>query len=419
MSDDDRTFERRARAWLELGPVDPPAEAVQAALLTIESVDQERDLRIPWRFPAMNSRLRLAAAAVVGVLAVGLIYLNLPGKGEFGSQSQSPSPPPTSSPAASALGSPAIPGWIVFEHFGRAPDGSSAEFDGDRRQIWLVHADGTGLHELAPGKPATKVAPDISPDGKTVVFASWEPFAGIYQVPIDGTDASRLDIPCVVPAGVECDLGDPAYSADGTKIAFVKLEISATTLSSEIDVYDLTSGQTRAIDSTRTSNVVNQPAWSPDGLQLAYHLDTQTGPDTPITQIRIEVVNVDGTGLHELPPPDGEIKAGDPDWSPDGSVIAFSTMPNREGEGDGSGHPGIFTIRPDGTGITDLCGDCLGGGIAPSYTPDGAHILFWGFRTWALMDLDGGNPAHINQAKLTYFGDLLGYGYFALLQPTP
>jgi len=80
---------------------------------------------------------------------------------------------------------------------------------------------------------------------------------------------------------------------------------------------------------------------------------------------------------------------------------------------------GLPPRRPDGTGLTDLCGACLGGGIAPSWTPDGNHILFWGYRTWALMDPDGTNIAHINQSKLTWFGDELGYGYFALLQPTP
>jgi len=52
------------------------------------------------------------------------------------------------------------------------------------------------------------------------------------------------------------------------------------------------------------------------------------------------------------------------------------------------------------------------------FTADGKHILFWGYRSWALMDPDGSNQAHINQAKLTWFGGNLGYGYFAELQPT-
>ena len=421
---DDRQFERTARAWLELGPTDAPDRVVENALLSIESTPQERDLRIPWRFSLMTTQSRLAAAAVIGVLAVGggLLLLNRGTQPPVGA----PSPSPTTSVSASPSSSPVavvnyanLPGWIVFEHWGWAIDGSSKAWNNDFRQIWLVHADGTGLHELAPGKPVTKVAPDISPDGKTVLFASWEPFAKIYQAPIDGGDSTLVAGPCTAKAGVECDLGDPAYSADGKQVAFVKLQISATTLSSEIDIHDLVTGQTRAIDSTRTSNVVNQPTWSPDGRQIAYHVDTQAGPDKPITKIRIEVVNVDGTGLHELPAPAGSDRAGDPDWSPDGSLIVFSTAPNRETEGDGSAVLGIWTIRPDGTSLTNVCGSCLSGGIAPSWTPDGKHILFWGNRTWAMMNPDGADIAHINPLKLTWFGEGRGYSYFATLQPTP
>ena len=127
---------------------------------------------------------------------------------------------------------------------------------------------------------------------------------------------------------------------------------------------------------------------------------------------------MDGTGLRELPVPAGEEQAGDPDWSPDGSLIVFSTMPNREGEGT-SGKPGIFTIHPDGTGLTDVCGTCLQGGIAPSWTPDGQHIMFWGFRTWALMDPDGANAAAYQLARTDWFGEELGYGYFGAPPTNP
>jgi Tol biopolymer transport system component len=420
---DDRSLERAARSWVEAGPTQAPDQAVDTALQRIQSTPQERDL-IPWRLPNMAlNRMAVAATVVLVLAAGGFAFSRLTSTTSGPATSPSPSPSEVAAPSPTFIntiaGYTTLPGWIVFEHFGRAPDGSSTTFNNDLRQIWLVHADGSGLHELAPGKPATKVSPDFSPDGKTITFASWEPGAGIYEVPIDGTSATRLDIPCVAKSGGECDLGDPAYSADGKRIAFVKLEISGSTLSSEIDIYDRTSGQTSAVAATRTSNVVNQPSWSPDGLRLAYHVDTQAGPDKPITKIRIEVVNVDGTGLHELPTPPGSDRAGDPDWSPDGSLIVFSTAPNRETEGDGSATLGIWTIHPDGTGLTDVCGSCLGGGIAPTWTPDGKHILFWGYRSWALMDPDGRNMAHINQPKLTWFGDTLGFGYFAELQPTP
>ena len=68
---DDRSLERAARSWLETGPTEAPDRAVEAALLRIETTPQERDLRIPWRLPRMTTPARVAAAAVIGVLAIG------------------------------------------------------------------------------------------------------------------------------------------------------------------------------------------------------------------------------------------------------------------------------------------------------------------------------------------------------------
>ena len=430
---DDRSLERAARSFIEAGPTQAPDRAVEAALLQIETTSQDRDLRIPWRIPSMTTPARVAVAALVGVLLVGAAAYYFTGPGQPAVGVPGPSPVATASPNApavptsSAAGGPTdyagLPGWIVFEHFGKAPDGTTATFDFDLRQIWLVHADGTDLHELSPGTPADdgKVAPDISPDGRTVAFSSWGPLGRVWQVPIDGGAPTMLTTDCS-GAENECFERDPAYSPDGNRIAFARDDMLGSDPTSVIGIRDLAAGTVSFIESTRVPRGqahLHQPSWSPDGTQLAYHLDTQGPAEEHPSKIRIQIVNVDGTGLRELPAPAGEAKAGDPDWSPDGSLIVFSTMPNREGEGDENDSPGIFTIHPDGTGLTDVCGGCLQGGIAPSWTPDGRHILFWGFRTWALMDPDGANMAHINTPELTWFGETLGYGYFALLQPTP
>jgi Tol biopolymer transport system component len=417
---DDRSLERAARSWIESGPTRAPDRAVEAALLTIESTAQERDLRIPWRLPKMlMNRLAVVAAAVLVLVAGAFTFSRL--TATPGTSATTPSPTLAPSPTALSIeaGYAHLPGWIVFEHFGPALDGSEPERnDFDRRQIWLVKADGTGLHELAPGKPAEdgKVAPDISPDGKTVVFASWGPLGRIWSVPIDGNDPTLLTTDC---GGTEtgCFERDPSYAPDGNRIAFVRDEHGGSNPSSVVGIRDLRAGTVSFIESTRVplaSAHLNQPTWSPDGRRLAYHLDTQGRKDDRPTKIRIWVVNTDGSGLAELPAPIGEAQAADPDWSPDGSLIAFSTMANREGEGTG-GSLGIYTIRPDGTNLTRLCGPCLSGGIAPTWTPDGKHIMFFGFRTWALMDPDGRHAAAINPSKLTFN---VGFYYFSELQPT-
>ena len=75
MTIDDRSLERAARSWLEAGPTQAPGRAVDDALLRIQTVPQERDLRIPWRLPTMNPFVRVAGVAIVIAVAVGAAFL--------------------------------------------------------------------------------------------------------------------------------------------------------------------------------------------------------------------------------------------------------------------------------------------------------------------------------------------------------
>ena len=94
---DDRTIERGARAWLELGPTQAPDHAVEAALRTIDTTSQERDLRIPWRFPTVNPLARVVVLVTVAIFAVGAgLYLMRPDALKVGTQ---PSPSATVVPS--------------------------------------------------------------------------------------------------------------------------------------------------------------------------------------------------------------------------------------------------------------------------------------------------------------------------------
>jgi Tol biopolymer transport system component len=73
------------------------------------------------------------------------------------------------------------------------------------------------------------------------------------------------------------------------------------------------------------------------------------------------------------------VTAGDADWSPDGSLIVFSSLPlwnwmaSLDAVGLWQGQD-IYTIRPDGTELSRLTNDLHS--ATPRWTPDGSGILF-------------------------------------------
>jgi Tol biopolymer transport system component len=83
------------------------------------------------------------------------------------------------------------------------------------------------------------------------------------------------------------------------------------------------------------------------------------------------VVNVDGSGLHQLTP-DG-LGAKHPKWSPDGRLIAF----NNELQVFSKGTTQIYVVHPDGSGLTRVT-DPTNKDISfePVWSPDSTKLLF-------------------------------------------
>ena len=92
---DQRELDRLLGAFFVEGTDELADRVIDAALDQIDHTHQRRPLRVPWRFPTMTMPARLAAAAVIGVLAVaGAFYLVQPDQPAVG--------PPGPSPSASA-----------------------------------------------------------------------------------------------------------------------------------------------------------------------------------------------------------------------------------------------------------------------------------------------------------------------------
>lgn len=132
--------------------------------------------------------------------------------------------------------------------------------------------DEPARRRLTEGLRAT--APDVSPDGRRVVFTVnrlGTTFLEIADVAGDGSVQGRRDL---VPSARFEQAYTPRFSPDGSSVAY-----SAWTAGGyrDIRVVDVKTGSFRAI--TRDRALDMQPAWSPDGATLYFTSDRSGVPN--------------------------------------------------------------------------------------------------------------------------------------------
>ena len=144
----------------------------------------------------------------------------------------------------------------------------------------------------------------------------------------------------------------PAWSPDGTKVAYVSFEAKKPV----VYVQDLVTKQRTVVANYKGSN--SAPSWSPDGSKLAVALSRDG-----LTQVY--VVNVDGTNLRRLTNTNGIDT--EPQFSADGKNIYFTS--------DRSGGPQIYKM---GTNGGDAQRVTFGGNynISPRLAPDGKTLAY-------------------------------------------
>jgi hypothetical protein len=109
----DQELEQRLRNWYraEIGEAERAPATLRASVAVISHTRSASGLRMPWRFSTLNTATRFAAAAVIGVLAVGgSLFLLQRGQPDAGSAS--PTPGVTASPgtpASTTTPTPATP----------------------------------------------------------------------------------------------------------------------------------------------------------------------------------------------------------------------------------------------------------------------------------------------------------------------
>jgi hypothetical protein len=111
----DRDLERQLADFYESeAPPRAPDWVLRSALQTIDTTRQRRVIRVPWRFPNMNTFAKVAVAAVVviAVGALGLSMLRPPSSTNVGGQPTA-SPSPSPSPTVRATNTPEPPAALT------------------------------------------------------------------------------------------------------------------------------------------------------------------------------------------------------------------------------------------------------------------------------------------------------------------
>jgi Tol biopolymer transport system component len=236
--------------------------------------------------------------------------------------------------------------------------------DGDYA-IFAMNADGSDEGRLTKDGDdaatrdgaAFQIDPAYSPDGTEIAFASNR--AGtldIYVMDADGTNTRRL-------TSTSRNDGQPTWSPDGRQIAFQRDDGD--------HIYLMRADGTRVHRLTTELAPESEPAWSPDGRWIAYSRRT---PGTDIRELWL--VRPDGSRPHRLTTLDSA--AYTPAWSPDAKTIAFAAR-------HGGVRFDIFRIDADGTGLRRVT-TSREDAFEPAWSPDGTTIAF--SRGGAIVTID-------------------------------
>ena len=204
---------------------------------------------------------------------------------------------------------------------------------------------------------------------------------GIHLTNAAGTSIKRL---------TEGDHGYPAWSPDGTRIAFYAYHDQKKTWSIHTINADGTGHQRLTHAKYKLDNM---PAWSPDGTQIVFAREYRDS--AAVYHYELWVMQADGSNETQLT----ALSGGGPSFLADGRILYHSEYRNKESE--------ITIATIDGQHITHLTDNATEEWDA-KVSPNGQQIAFTsktgGNHEIYVMDLDGSNQIRLTNNEVDDYG---------------
>jgi TolB protein len=212
------------------------------------------------------------------------------------------------------------PSSAFDEHFiaNWSPDGTKLTFMVNQG-IWTVSADGTGLKEVFQPPAGTGVddGPTFTPDGKHIIFTRCciTGFGySLWMINADGGGLKDVTKEQVVNGDGPADT-TPQVSPNGKTIVFNRCFPNAPCVVATVNI-----NGTNLQDLTDNTQFLSEhPNWSPDGTKIVFEMDPLGGSPN------IATINPDGSGFRQLTFSTGRASGSlEPAYSADGTKIIFS-----------------------------------------------------------------------------------------------
>jgi len=234
-----------------------------------------------------------------------------------------------------------------FEGVAWAPDGRLfyGTAESGNLDIWSYDASALTQRQIT-SDPGEEFHPAVSPDGRTIVFASTGTASGLWAMSADGRERRRLTTG-----------GDshPTFFPDGAAVAFQRMTVDS--LPFTIERVAIGGGATTQIGTNHTM----RPAVSPDGRFVAHYWMTPEVWRLGVTRVGEPLPS---RSLALRPTHSGRVVR----WSPDGAALAFI-----DGEG---GAWNIWTQALDGGPARRLTHFTEGRIAAFDWSRDGSRLAW-------------------------------------------